>query len=168
MEDTDPKRHQIFTYGTLKRGLPNHSLMQELIHQNHAIYLGSYSTHFSFPLLLGPSAIPYLINLPGSGRPVRGELYALSDRGLALIDELEETRVGYYDRLPVQLVGGGNGGDTVVIGAECYFAGKGNWEGLWSGEDRETLEEYTELEAMQYVGKVQRSKLFPFGLDLKI
>lgn len=76
-EDEDhPKRHRIFTCGTLKTGFANHNLMQDLmINHNHAVFLGKYSTHLSFPLLLGPYAIPYLINLPGSDcGPVRGEV----------------------------------------------------------------------------------------------
>ncbi|KAE8651438.1 hypothetical protein Csa_001650 [Cucumis sativus] len=144
-EDEDPKRHRIFTYGTLKTGFANHKLMQDLINHNHAVFLGKYSTHLSFPLLLGPYGIPYLINLPGSGHLVRGELYAVSDHGLARLDELEEISIEHYNRLPVKVVGD----DMVVIGVECYFAGKGAGEGLWNEKDGEALEEYTEREAVK-------------------
>lgn len=157
-ENEDPKRHRIFTYGTLKRGFANHNLMQDLAARNDAVYLGDYSTQFSFPLVLGPYGIPYLINLPGSARRVRGEVYAVSDRGLAQMDELEGTSVGHYDRLPVQVV---SGDGTAAIGAECYFAGRGIGEGLWNGKGKEGLEEYTEKEAAEYVRKEQRPKRLP-------
>ncbi|XP_038887037.1 putative gamma-glutamylcyclotransferase At3g02910 [Benincasa hispida] len=160
-EEEEPKRHRIFTYGTLKRGFANHKLMQELINHNDAVFLGNYSTQSSFPLVLGPNGIPYLINLPVSGRPVRGELYAVSNHGVARLDELEETSIAHYDRLPVQVVGDSNGGETVVIKAECYFAGKGAGEGLWNGKDGEGLEEYTEREAVEFMRKDQTSKRLP-------
>lgn len=158
LENENPKRHRIFTYGTLKRGFGNHSLMEDLTRTNDAVFLGNYSTQFSFPLVIGTYGIPYLINLPGSGRPVRGEVFAVSDRGLARMDELEGTSVGHYDRLPVQVIGDEC---TAAIEAECYFAGKVYAEELWNGKNREGLEEYTEREAVEYIRKADRSKRVP-------
>ncbi|PRQ18780.1 putative gamma-glutamylcyclotransferase [Rosa chinensis] len=92
------------TYGTLKRGFYNHKLTKELIDQDDAVFIGPYITRHTYPLVCGPHGIQYLINLPGSGHRINGELYALVTRGLARFDELEGTSVGLYERLTV--VGG--------------------------------------------------------------
>ena len=71
------KRALVFTYGTLKQGHGNHYLMQDLIRQKDAVFLGAHVTHQPHPLVIGPHGIPYLINLPGYGHRVKGELYSL-------------------------------------------------------------------------------------------
>ncbi|XVE57433.1 hypothetical protein DITRI_Ditri04bG0090600 [Diplodiscus trichospermus] len=78
----------IFTYGTLKQGHGNHYLMQDLICRKDAVFLGAHVTHQPHPLVIGPHGILYLINLPGYGHRVKGELYSVSTRGLVHLDEL--------------------------------------------------------------------------------
>lgn len=67
----------IFTYGTLKRGwFSNHGLMQEKIRSGDASFLGTAHTCDPLPLVCGPYHVPFLLNFPGAGQHVRGELYS--------------------------------------------------------------------------------------------
>ena len=147
------KSHLIFTYGTLKQGFPNHHLMQDLISKDDAALLGTYSTHNSYPLVCGPYGLPYLINQPGSGHRVRGELYAVSSRGLVRVDELEAIGIGHYERLPIQAADG-----TVLLEAEAYFAHRNFGERLWKKNGEVGMMEYTKEDATKYVGKENRQK----------
>ncbi|PKI45721.1 hypothetical protein CRG98_033854 [Punica granatum] len=150
----------IFTYGTLKRGFANHKLMQDLLCSNDAVYLGRYSTERSYPLVCGPYGIPFLINLPGQGHRVSGELYAVSPRGLSRVDDLEGTTVGYYERLPIrvhcleQSNGAEQNGAGLVIDAEAYFAHRSYGEDLWRRLGRVGLAEYTDTR--KYVKRSDR------------
>ncbi|CBI26475.3 unnamed protein product, partial [Vitis vinifera] len=71
----------IFTYGTLKRGFSNHVLIQDLIATGDATFVAVCRTTAQFPLVCGPYRVPFLINLPGSGHRVSGELYAAAVGG---------------------------------------------------------------------------------------
>ena len=142
----------IFTYGTLKRGFFNHTLMQDLISRNDAVYFGDFQTHHTFPLVCGPHGIPYLINLPGSGHRVKGELYSVTGPGLARLDELEGTAIGHYERLPVRLVRDPDD----VVSAEAYFAHRSFGEALWEKNGRDGLSEYSEVEGRRYVKRQDR------------
>ncbi|KAK7404284.1 hypothetical protein VNO78_05055 [Psophocarpus tetragonolobus] len=98
------ERWLIFTYGTLKRGFSNHPLLQDLIRSGDASFVGTYRTAGRYPLVCGPYRVPFLLNFPGSGRRVHGELYSVSTRGLARMDELEGTSRAHYQRLPIQVL----------------------------------------------------------------
>ncbi|KAF8032560.1 hypothetical protein BT93_D1463 [Corymbia citriodora subsp. variegata] len=148
----------IFTYGTLKRGFPNHPLMEDLIHSSDAVSLGPHVTHLPHPLVLGPFGIPFLINLPGRGHRVRGELFSVSPRGLARVDELEGVGRGHYERLPIKVESGG--GDLVE--AEAYFAHASFGEGLWRRRGEVGMSEYTPECAGEYVKRSERPKGWSF------
>ena len=45
-----------------------------------------------FPLFVDLYAIPYLLNKPGEGERIRGELFSVDDATLAALDELEGVR----------------------------------------------------------------------------
>ncbi|KAG5523852.1 hypothetical protein RHGRI_030747 [Rhododendron griersonianum] len=133
-EKPEAKRSLIFSYGTLKRGFANHNLMQHLISSNDAVYLGRCRTLDELPLVCGPYGVPFLLNLPaGPGRhPIRGELYGVSDPGLARIDKLEGVTVGHYERLPVRLVEDREDGEGgTVVEAEAYYANRSFGEEMW-------------------------------------
>jgi gamma-glutamylaminecyclotransferase len=75
----------LFVFGTLKRGFPLHDrgLRQ-------AQLLGLYRTVAPYPMLVaGPWFAPMLLNQPGTGRQVKGELYEIETARLALLDALE-------------------------------------------------------------------------------
>ncbi|PSR93539.1 Gamma-glutamylcyclotransferase [Actinidia chinensis var. chinensis] len=161
-EDTKPTRTLIFSYGTLKRGFANHVLMQDLISSNDAVFLGAYRTVSEFPLVCGPHGVPFLLNLPGSGRHrIRGELYSVSPRGLARIDELEGITLGHYERLPIQLLSAsGVDGDCCsggeVVEAEAYYAHQSFAEEMWQRKGKVGFGEYTETG--EYVRRNARPK----------
>ncbi|EXB99714.1 hypothetical protein L484_023243 [Morus notabilis] len=158
----DPKQTLIFTYGTLKRGFQNHTLMHDLISHNDAVFLGTHLTLQSYPLVCGPHGIPYLINLPGPGHRIRGELYSVTGRCLARLDDLEGIAIGHYERLPIRVVRERDGAvseddqDGVVSDAEAYFAHRSFGEALWERNRREGLSEYSETEGRRYVKRQDR------------
>ncbi|XVF13634.1 hypothetical protein REPUB_Repub08aG0224500 [Reevesia pubescens] len=145
---------RIFTYETLKQGHRNHYLMQDLIRQKDAIFLGAHVTHQPHPLVIGPHGIPYLINLPGHGHQVKGELYSVSTRGLVLLDELEGVSIGHYERLPIQVFEEEKRG--VLVAAEAYFAHRSFGERLWERKRKVGLIEFGEKEGKEYVKKEDR------------
>ncbi|XP_061374917.1 putative gamma-glutamylcyclotransferase At3g02910 [Gastrolobium bilobum] len=146
------KPHMIFAYGTLKEGLPNHALMEELMDKDDAVLVGTYFTRQPYPLVCGPHGIPYLINLTGPGQRVKGEVYAVSDSALVRLDEFEGVSAGYYERLPVVAVE--EGGESVE--AEAYFGHRSFGEVLWKVKGEMGLREYGEKEAREYVRKEDR------------
>ncbi|XP_043807434.1 putative gamma-glutamylcyclotransferase At3g02910 [Manihot esculenta] len=161
MADTQTKETIVFTYGTLKRDFPNYTLIQDLILQNDAAYIGTCITHQSHPLVIGPHGIPFLIKLPGAGHHVNGELYCVSTRGLARLDEFEGTSNGHYERLPIQVTkteNKGEGSDIVLSEAEAYYAHRSFGERLWEKRGRIGLSEYSQNNAKEYVKKEDRDK----------
>ncbi|KAL5550967.1 hypothetical protein UlMin_001143 [Ulmus minor] len=153
----DLKQTLIFSYGTLKRGFFNHTLMEDLINQNDAVYLGQFLTHGSYPLVCGPYGIPYLIDIPGSGHRIKGELYSVAPRGLVRLDDLEGTSIGHYERLPIRVVGESeNGVVPSELDAEAYYAHRSFGEALWEKNGREGLNEFSEIEARKYVKRRDR------------
>lgn len=155
----------IFTYGTLKRGFWNHTLLQDLMRTGDASFVGSFRTAESFPLVCGPYRVPFLINSPGSGHRVEGEVYAVTSRGLARTDELEGTSRGHYVRLPIQVVAedGGGGG---VVAAEAYYAHPSYAMELLRKEGKKkdggVMRSYSEKEAKGYVKRKDRPQHLSF------
>lgn len=104
----------VFVFGTLKSGFPNHRLLagQE--------YLGMYSTVKFYPLyLVGPRNSPWLIDAPGSGHCVRGEVYRIDDTCLRELDRLERINEadGYF-RARIELC---SDADSSDLAGFCYF-----------------------------------------------
>ncbi|KAK4366410.1 hypothetical protein RND71_014290 [Anisodus tanguticus] len=154
----------IFSYGTLKRGFPNHRLMENLIGAGDVICIGEYTTVGTFPLVCGPYGIPYLINIRGSGHRVRGELYKVNSSGIIPLDDLEGIEIGHYERLPVTVVSG-DGGETVA--AEAYFAHRSFGEGMWKRCGEVGIEEFTIEMAEKYERKEDRPLNRDFLQDIR-
>ncbi len=86
----------VFVYGTLKRGFPNHARFL-----GRARRIGHFQTAAPFPLVLnGERRSPCLIDQPGIGQAVRGEVYEVDESVLAALDRLERTTAasGYHRR----------------------------------------------------------------------
>lgn len=166
----------VFTYGTLKRGFSNHVLMQDLIRSGDASFKGVYQTSEKYPLVCGPYRVPFLLNKPGSGHHVTGELYAVSPRGLSRLDELEGISRGHYVRQPIRLAakaeeGGGDleterSSSTCVV--EAYYAHKSYEEELWERNLGRSFGAYTENEARGYVKRKDRPQHLSFLDHIRI
>lgn len=86
----------VFVYGTLKSGFPNHARFL-----GGARRVGEFQTVEAFPLVLnGKRCSPCLIDRPGAGETVQGEVYAADAGTLAALDRLERTAAadGYHRR----------------------------------------------------------------------
>lgn len=76
---------RVFAFGTLKRGFPLHDQVMK-----GAALLGLCRTAKPFPMLVaGPRYAPTMLNEPGAGRHVCGELFAVDQRQLERIDAIE-------------------------------------------------------------------------------
>lgn len=93
-----PPGSLLFVYGTLKRGLSNHHCLL----QAGAEFLSTGRTACRYPLLL--REYPMLLDLPGRGHHVTGELYRIpGDTAWQLLDELED-HPSLYQRKPASIL----------------------------------------------------------------
>lgn len=155
----------IFTYGTLKRGFSNHVLLQDMIAAGDASFLGVYQTVDRLPLVCGPYRVPFLLNFPGSGERVWGELYAVSARGLIRMDELEGITRAHYERLPIKVQQQAQPDEdsvTMAAEAEAYYAHRNYAEALWKRNGEKGYSCYTEKEAKGYVKRKDRPQHLTF------
>jgi len=92
--------HEVFVYGTLKKGFPNFA-----IGMPGALFSGRYRSVEAFPLIVGgPWHSPYLINEPGSGYRVFGELFDVTAEHLTRLDSFESTHLpNGYKRLKIKV-----------------------------------------------------------------
>ena len=106
--------HRVFVYGTLKRGFPNAAPL------NDQTYLGHHRTTIAFPLVVaGRWFSPVLVDEPGTGHPVEGELYEVDDTTLATLDRIEGVGSSWgYDRVTIEIEPLGEGTPTT---AEAYL-----------------------------------------------
>ena len=125
--------HKVFMYGTLKRGFPNHAA--GLFDTE---FLGDFETREPFPLVIGGRWFsPYLLDEPGEGLRVRGELFSVSESGLERLDEMEGVHLpgGYRRRaLNIALRSGG-----APLEAWTYLRARETVEGIHSGPLAEYL-----------------------------
>ncbi|GAA0171157.1 hypothetical protein LIER_25258 [Lithospermum erythrorhizon] len=136
-EDSEAKL--IFTYGTLKRGLPNHPLLSRLISTLDAVFIAPSTTLTPFPLVIGPNGVPFLIN-------------RVTSLGLLPLDELEGVTEGHYERLHVEVVGEDGG----VVKAEAYFADQMFGREMWRSCGEVGIGEYTLEMSRAYVRRTER------------
>lgn len=95
-------KHLVFSYGTLKRGFPNHQIMRRI----RAFYVTDARTTRKYPLLLaGKWNTPFMIDKKGhaGSHHVSGELYRVDDKGLSVLDEFEGVHRSYYRRSKINL-----------------------------------------------------------------
>jgi len=123
-----------FTYGSLKRGFPNHDNLAHHLKE----FVGAAKTVQKFPLVVpnDPSCTnpncPYLhrqatlCNYPGKGKQVMGEVFAVTSQDIAEFDKLEGFAGGnqldnVYSRQLVDVDVEGKG----VVKAYVYFHSNG-------------------------------------------
>ncbi|XP_053311299.1 gamma-glutamylaminecyclotransferase [Spea bombifrons] len=79
----------IFVYGTLKKGQPNYHIMTDG-KRGKAVFKGTGKTAEKYPLVIAEKAnIPFLLNVPGMGHHIAGEIYSVDDQLLKFLDEFE-------------------------------------------------------------------------------
>lgn len=135
------KLPRVFVFGTLKEGFPNFSV------NNGVRYRSEFFTKKSFPLyLVGERYSPWLVLNEGSGFPVKGQVFDVSNSQLSLMDKLERVNeVDGYRRVVIDVVCT-DSGDTYSV----YMYGK-PLEQLKGAQIKAELEgEYTLKHARQY------------------
>lgn len=95
---------KVFVYGTLKTGEPNHSWMNDVSSNGGTAQLLSVGeTIEKFPLVLGTRYnIPFLLNLPGNGHQISGEIYMVDKIKLKQLDDLENFPL-FYGRIKIDV-----------------------------------------------------------------
>lgn len=93
---------RVFVYGTLKKGQPNYPHMINGAHGTSQ-FQGRGLTVEKYPLVIaGKYNIPYLLNNPGKGHRVTGEIYFVDDQMLQFLDEFEGCP-NMYQRTPMRV-----------------------------------------------------------------
>lgn len=81
---------KVFVYGTLKRSMPNHYWLQDT-NSGYARFNCDGKTETKFPLIVATKCnIPFLLNVPGAGNHVKGEIFSVCESMLKHLDVLEE------------------------------------------------------------------------------
>jgi gamma-glutamylaminecyclotransferase len=96
----------VFIYGTLKKTFPLHE--KGLL---GAKYLGLYETVDPYPLYIAMDFFgPVMLDRPGEGLVVRGEVYEVDEARLEVLDELEDVGEpgSFRATIRVKPVGGGS------------------------------------------------------------
>jgi gamma-glutamylaminecyclotransferase len=96
---------KVFIYGTLKHGFPLFD--KGLV---GARYVGDVETVEPYPLYIAGSFYgPIMLDRPGEGLRVRGELFDIDEDRLRVLDELEDVdhKTSFLSTVEVTPVGGG-------------------------------------------------------------
>ncbi|KAM4538593.1 gamma-glutamylaminecyclotransferase C-like [Fundulus diaphanus] len=94
--------HRVFVYGSLKRAQPNYPLITDS-NNGKAELLATATTVQKYPLVIATQYnIPFLLNLPGQGHRVHGELYRVDEKMLKYLDWFENVPT-MYQRTVVEL-----------------------------------------------------------------
>ena len=94
--------HKVFVYGTLKSNQPNNYVLQnggayleELkttknVEFQPAKFISKAETIEKYPLVIASKFnIPYLLDKPGLGHKIQGEIYEIDDLLLEILDDFE-------------------------------------------------------------------------------
>jgi gamma-glutamylaminecyclotransferase len=103
---------KVFIYGTLKRGFPFFDKGLE-----GAEYLGEVETVEPYPLYVAGSIYgPMMLDRPGEGLHVRGELFEIDEARLHVLDELEAVGQKGSFRSTIRIAPVGGGVPSTAIG----------------------------------------------------
>ena len=114
----------VFVYGTLKRGFPNYDAGMP-----GSEFVGRFWSIDALPLVVGGNwYTPYLIDEPGVGHQVFGEVFSVSPAHLARLDIFESTHLpNGYKRREIQ-VAAVDGSD--IRSAWTYLKDRASIEGI--------------------------------------
>lgn len=100
---------KLFVYGTLKSGEANHNILQNSTN-GVAKYWCKATTTKKMPLVIGTRYnIPFLLNKPGVGSYVTGEIYEVDEKMMNLLDNLEDCQRLYKRDTQLMNMGIGEG-----------------------------------------------------------
>ncbi|XP_026121025.1 gamma-glutamylaminecyclotransferase C isoform X1 [Carassius auratus] len=109
---------RVFVYGTLKKGQPNFMMLDAA--NGRAEFLARARTVDRYPLVIATKYnIPFLLNVPGKGQRVHGEIYSVDQQMMHFLDRFEGCPE-MYQRTTVQLEvqdGDGEGENTLKPGS---------------------------------------------------
>uniref|UniRef100_A0A182PYE0 Gamma-glutamylcyclotransferase family protein n=1 Tax=Anopheles epiroticus TaxID=199890 RepID=A0A182PYE0_9DIPT len=106
---------RVFVYGTLKRDEPNHHWLTDAAN-GQARFIAKGRTVERYPLVVATRHnVPFLLDVPGKGYQVAGEIYEIDDHMLSRLDVLEDYP-RLYDRRPEEITNEEN--STVEL---CWF-----------------------------------------------
>jgi len=116
--------HKVFVYGTLKRGFQNY---ESGLADAHCA--GRFRTAEKFPLVIGGKWFsPNLIDEPGNGYRVYGEVFDVTADCLAVLDRIESVhRPNGYKRIRIA-VEPDAGGSAIDVWA--YLKDRANIDGI--------------------------------------
>ena len=80
-----------------KRGFGNHHVLKS------SRFVGPATTTDSFPLFCDHYRVPYLVDTPGIGHQITGELFSVTPLVLAELDKLEGVNLGRYLRQQIRV-----------------------------------------------------------------
>lgn len=112
--------HKVFVYGTLKEGFANFGI------NAGRRMAGEFRTVERYPLhIVTEFHIPWLVNRPGAGEHVTGQLFEVDDDTLRDMDRLEQVdEDGWYTRVEIRVKP--VGADAAeAIAAFVYFGASG-------------------------------------------
>ncbi|XP_058648420.1 gamma-glutamylaminecyclotransferase C-like isoform X2 [Onychostoma macrolepis] len=125
----------VFVYGTLKKGQPNYFRMENTSN-GQAVFLARARTVEPYPLVIATKHnIPFLLNAPGTGQRVYGEIYRVDQKMLEFLDKFEGCPQ-FYQRTKIQLEvqdGDAEGENTLKPGSieEAFVYRKTTYESEW-------------------------------------
>ncbi|XP_042573483.1 gamma-glutamylaminecyclotransferase C-like [Cyprinus carpio] len=124
-------KHHVFVYGTLKKGQPNHSIINNRT-IGQAEFLAHARTVERYPLVIATkNNYPFLLNVPGTGQRVHGEIYSVDQKMLDFLDEFEECPE-LYQRTKVRLeVQDGDGDVENTLKPEAFLYSTNTYEPEW-------------------------------------
>lgn len=80
----------VFVYGTLKKGCSNHTILESMVIEREPINVVTISKYPMFKA--SNNYFPYLVNKPGEGDYIKGELYEIYDK--------HEEKLDYFEGVP--------------------------------------------------------------------
>ncbi|KAF4679777.1 hypothetical protein FOZ60_014549, partial [Perkinsus olseni] len=86
----EPTPQLVFVYGTLKRGCRNQKYMLPRGGSDDIVFVSAAQTAIPYPMIYDANYFfPYLLDIPGAGLLVEGEIYKVSPSKLRELDILE-------------------------------------------------------------------------------
>lgn len=94
---------KVFVYGTLKTGEPNHYWLTKP-ENGAAQFVSAATTTIAYPLVVATRYnIPFLLEKPGCGNKISGEIFCIDETMLKNLDILEDYPV-LYDRKMIDVL----------------------------------------------------------------